>query len=401
MLPVGVLVLGLMTAASEPQPAGAGSATSILDAGTAGADVAAPGIAAAAAGPGGASTPSTAVQSVGPTAASPAAPTSTSAGTPAAPSTVSPVPAASSPAGDSGAAPSVGAGSTGSPATGSPVAGAQSAPAAAATVVPASSLILGQPNPLQVPGAPIATTPTGTDPANGPAGPAGSWRMVFQDEFSGSAVDGRLWRSNRSGGSNRDGAFNPDSEGAFFAPENVTVGGGVASLTVHPESATVAGTRYTYSSGTLSSEGRFALRDGDYVEARLFVPSGPGLWPAFWTVPSNRWPPEIDIFEFFDSSQQKRPQFNYHPTSGGQSGPTSYGVKGVDYRDSWHTYGMLRSGGALIPYVDGMAYPAAGVSSGADTFEQFIILNLSTYAGSTPADGTAFQVDWVRAWRQG
>ncbi len=236
---------------------------------------------------------------------------------------------------------------------------------------------------------------------SGPQGPSGNWNQVFGDEFTGSSVNTASWRLNRSGGTGLDGGFNTDSEGAFFSPANVSTDNGQAVLTVRPETATVNGVRYTHSSGTISSEGRFALRDGDYVEARILVPSGDGLWPAFWTVPSNRWPPEIDTFEFFDSSKQSQPMFNYHPAGGGQSGTKAYGAAGVDYRDSWHTYGLLRSNGALVPYLDGVAYPKAGVSSGADTMEQFIILNLSTYAGHNPAPGTEMRVDWVRAWRQG
>lgn len=174
----------------------------------------------------------------------------------------------------------------------------------------------------------------GAAAGGGPAGVPGNWTQVFGDEFTGSTIDPTRWRLNRSGGPGIDGAFNPSSEGAFFSPANVTAQGGAAVLSIRPEARLLAGASYTHSSGTLSSEGRFALSDGDYVEARLYIPAGDGLWPAFWTVPSNAWPPETGIFEFFNSASQSRPAFNYHPAGGGQSGPKAYGEPGVDYRNS-------------------------------------------------------------------
>jgi beta-glucanase (GH16 family) len=146
------------------------------------------------------------------------------------------------------------------------------------------------------------------------------------------------------------------------------------------------------------------LEDGDYVEARVWIPTGDGLWPAFWTLPDELWPPEIDIFELFDTSVQDRPTFVYHfPGPVGVDGPRKgavYGAPTTDYRDSWHTYGMLRSNGVIVPFVDGVAYPEQGVPAGADALPQFLMFNLAVYAGKQPAAGTRMMIDWVRVWHR-
>jgi beta-glucanase (GH16 family) len=234
-----------------------------------------------------------------------------------------------------------------------------------------------------------------------PVGPSGMWVGFFHDEFDADRLDSRVWRANRSGGTGVDGPFNPSSEAAAFDPANVSLLGGTLRLVVTAQPATIADRRYPFRSGAISSQGTVRLRDGDYVEARIRVPRGEGLWPAFWACTENGWPPEIDGFEFFDTARQSTPRFNYHYPAGGQSGPRGYGEASVDYRDSWHKYGWLRRNGTLIPYVDGVAYPAAG-ATGVDRREYFMIVNLSVYAGRNPLVGSSpvqMEVDWIRAWR--
>jgi len=259
-------------------------------------------------------------------------------------------------------------------------------------------------------GALFSATPAGAAPAvasaaaAAPLGFEGAWTSVFDDEFNGSSLDSAKWSPNRYGADyGGDTPFNPAGEDAWFGTRNVSVSGGNLALTVQPQPEALNGKTYPYSSGVVQTQDRFHFKPGTYVEARINIPRCDGCWPAFWSVAPNAWPPELDAFEFFNtggSGDDVRPQFNYHPPSGGQTGPTPYGQRGTDYLGSFHTYGMLWDGNQAVPYLDGQAYPA-GANRDMTRLDQFLILNLSVQAGHRPAAGSQMLVDWVHAWTPG
>jgi beta-glucanase (GH16 family) len=219
-----------------------------------------------------------------------------------------------------------------------------------------------------------------------------AWGQVFGDEFDGTAVDRSKWWPTRDGGSSCDKPFVTSEEGAAYCSENVSVADGQLTLTLRPGTTQAGDQTYSYSSGTVTTGNNFRVQRGDYAEARIFVPSCDGCWPAFWSI---FMPYEIDGFEFFDTSKQAQPRFNYHP---GGPPPTAYGEAGTDYRNSWHTYGVWRKAdGTVVPYLDGVAYPAVAAQDGDDA-QHFLIMNLAMYQGHDP--GTqAMRVDWVRVHR--
>ncbi|MGN6753143.1 MAG: glycoside hydrolase family 16 protein [Intrasporangium sp.] len=226
------------------------------------------------------------------------------------------------------------------------------------------------------------------------------WSLVFDDEFDGPTLDPAKWQSGRFGAtSEADAPYNPRLEGAYFSSSGVTITDGNLNLVLHPSVRTIDGTTYTYRSGEVNTNGRFYLKPGMYVEARVKVPRCAGCWPAFWAVPKTQYPPELDIFEYFDTSipSRSQPRFNFHPAGGGETGPTPYGERGVDYRDGYHVYGMYWTGSEAIAYLDGRPYDV-GVRA-TTSLPEYLILNLSMYAHRTPPDGSQMSVDWVRAWQ--
>src|SRR4051794_2560365 len=199
-----------------------------------------------------------------------------------------------------------------------------------------------------------ATVPC-VDPGTEVAGQG--WKLDFGDEFNTSTLDSTKWRTGRwSQTTAGDNPYNPDIEGAFFSSNNASVANGNLNLTIKPEVRTINNVTYTHSSGNVNSETKYALTPGTYVEARIKVPQGDGLWPAYWETPSNMWPPEMDFFEFFDTNVQSQPRFNFHRANGSQTGPSVYGTAGVDYRNAFHVYGTLWTGTEAIPYIDGKPY---------------------------------------------
>jgi hypothetical protein len=96
---------------------------------------------------------------------------------------------------------------------------------------------------------------------------------------------------------------------------------------------------HDYVSGALSSY-PFSQTYG-YFEMSARVPSGRGLWPAFWLLPMDMsWPPEIDVMEvlghdpktIYTTLHSRR--FDHGPRHQG------YGIKTVDLSTDFHLYGV-------------------------------------------------------------
>jgi len=112
------------------------------------------------------------------------------------------------------------------------------------------------------------------------------WTLVWQDEFSGSTLDGSKWRAENA-------ALVKNNEQQYYSPANVTLAGGL--LTILAERRFQGGRPYT--SGLIESRNRFSQSFGRF-EVRAKMPSTQGMWPAIWMLPqSGIWPPEIDIME--------------------------------------------------------------------------------------------------------
>ncbi|NIR42327.1 MAG: glycoside hydrolase family 16 protein, partial [Actinobacteria bacterium] len=101
------------------------------------------------------------------------------------------------------------------------------------------------------------------------------------------------------------------------------------------------------------------------IEARIQVPEGAGLWPAFWSLGTDidevGWPQtgEIDIMEFVG-----REPFEVFGTihGPGYSGGSAFGniqTFGVPVPDDFHTFAIEWEPGEIRWYVDGINYHTA------------------------------------------
>ncbi|MBQ5674030.1 MAG: glycoside hydrolase family 16 protein, partial [Lachnospiraceae bacterium] len=125
------------------------------------------------------------------------------------------------------------------------------------------------------------------------------WKLVWNDEFDGNALDTTKWSCQIGNGYNGWG----NQESQYYTAENVSVADGTLKITAKKEKK--GGFDYTSSRiRTVTDDGQtlFSTKYGK-VEARIKLPSGTGLWPAFWMMPVNSeygsWPlsGEIDIME--------------------------------------------------------------------------------------------------------
>lgn len=251
------------------------------------------------------------------------------------------------------------------------------------------------------------TGPTEPTPEEPPAAPAplgigGTWNMIFNDEFSGTEIDSTKWSTLRGGLVWPYGdPYNPPIEDAFYKRANSTVRDGNAVLTLKKE----ASNGYPYSSGVIHSGNHFSFKYG-YVESRVKVPKCSGCWPAFWmldTPVDDHWPPEIDIFEFFDSINDPHPYFNYHWADNGhkQLGIKQIGSPTTDYTQTYHTYGLMWTSSKVQVYLDGVPGPAFTDPRFITQARNYVIFNFALQKGKTPPTGQELLVDYVRVWQQG
>lgn len=232
---------------------------------------------------------------------------------------------------------------------------------------------------------------------------AADWNLAFHDEFNGYFIDGKKWSRQRGHKYKYGSPFNRAIESAAYANRNVTQNKGSAVLTLKRRSAK-GYSRFPYSSGLLQTGARFAFRYG-YVEARVKIPSCSGCWPAFWMLedpPDSKWPPEIDVFEFFNTARDKRPYFNFHYADQGkhrQIGIKKYGEPTVDYTRGFHTFGMLWTPETIQVFVDGQPGPTYNDPSRIPSKASYLIFNLALQRGKRPRSGSKMLIDWVRVWQ--
>ncbi|QNI36391.1 glycoside hydrolase family 16 protein [Edaphobacter albus] len=128
------------------------------------------------------------------------------------------------------------------------------------------------------------------------------WKLVWNDEFNGpdgSPPDLAKWTYDTGG----RGWGNKELESYTSRLENVQQRGGNLIITARKESYTgLDGIERPYTSARIKTQGVFAQTYGRF-EARMQLPLGKGIWPAFWMlgedVKTASWPAcgEIDMME--------------------------------------------------------------------------------------------------------
>lgn len=258
------------------------------------------------------------------------------------------------------------------------------------------------------------TTNTGgntsvVDPED-PASSDNTLKLVFSDEFNTSTIDTTKWNFEINGG----GEGNNEAEYYTNRPQNATIKDGNLVITAIKEN--YQGASYTSARMTTQRKGEFTY---GRFEAKMKLPTGRGIWPAFWmlsnTVPLN-WPAtgEIDIMEAVGMNPGMV-YSNVHSTA-------NYNGKGdqlsvADYGTAYHVYAVDWSADSMKFYVDNHQLFAYGNPHLADAsanqaqwpFDHpfFILLNVAVggnWGGQQGIDDSIFpqsmSVDWVRVYQK-
>src|SRR5713226_967240 len=118
-----------------------------------------------------------------------------------------------------------------------------------------------------------------------------NYALVWSDEFSapnGSPPDSSKWTFETGGGGWGNNELESYTNRAANASVDASIGDGVLAMRALSEPGFVGsdGIARNYTSARLKTQGLFQQTYGKF-EARLKIPGGQGLWPAFWMLGSN------------------------------------------------------------------------------------------------------------------
>ena len=234
--------------------------------------------------------------------------------------------------------------------------------------------------------------------------------LVMSDEFTVNGTpDSAIWGYEIGTGEN--GWGNNELQYYTDRTENVTVQNGVLIITAKKEALNGA----AYTSARITSKGKFEQAYGRF-EARIKLPSGQGIWPAFWLLGSNcdqvDWPQcgEIDIMEIRGQEPTKIHGTVHGPGYSGAGGITkSYTLENDRFDTGFHVFGIEWTPEYINYYVDDVLYnqiTRADVT-GQWVFNKpfYIIINLAvggTFVGDPNSETTFSQnmlVDYVRVYK--
>jgi hypothetical protein len=267
----------------------------------------------------------------------------------------------------------------------------------APTPIPVPTPPTPTPTPTPVPPVPTPTTPK-------PVGVGGTWKLAFQDEFTGNAVDSKKWTRNWLAGANDVTKPINNAEVSCYDPANATVADGELKLKAVKSSCKASdGKTYAYRSGMIQSNGKFNYTYG-VAEARLWLPAGEGAWPAFWSTGQN-WPTdgEIDTVEAYGDNVA---EYHYHYGGAGcgvSCGPGG-GVTIPGATSGWHTYATKWEPGKITWYYDGKAvwqWTTSVTNKPLYLVANFGLLGKDWGTGkvNNPPLPAAFRVDYIRVWQ--
>lgn len=236
------------------------------------------------------------------------------------------------------------------------------------------------------------------------------WVLDWSDEFDGPAgalPNATTWRFDvGTDWGNQQLEFDTDR-----ATNASLDGSGHLVITARRES--YQGRAFT--SARITTAGKRQFQYGR-IEARMQLPRGRGLWPAFWMLGDNfrtvGWPAsgEIDIMEYRGQEPSRVLGTVHGPGyfgGGGITGDTT--LRNVRFDNSFHVFAIEWSASQIEWFVDGQRYHRVQREDvpGPWVFDRpfHMILNVAvggTFVGSpdqfTPFP-TAMVVDWVRVYR--
>jgi beta-glucanase (GH16 family) len=238
------------------------------------------------------------------------------------------------------------------------------------------------------------------------------WNLAWSDEFDVATINPKNWTYDTG---TAGMANNGELEDYTNRPENVRVENGM--LIIEARSESYEGARYT--SARLKSQ---SLQEFQYgrIEARMKLPYGQGIWPAFWMLGNDigrtaSWPGcgEIDILEYIGKTPDTIYQTIHGPGYSGGKGVGSHIALTADsLNNNFHVYAIEWAANEIRWFVDDQevfkATPAQIPTGTQWVYDHpfFIILNVAVgggwpgYPNSTTVFPQQLVVDYVRVYQK-
>jgi beta-glucanase (GH16 family) len=243
-----------------------------------------------------------------------------------------------------------------------------------------------------------------------------NWDLVWSDEFDSKTINKANWNFQVE----KAGRFNEEWQRYTDSSKNVYIEDNCLVIKAIHESNEHGINQYT--SARLNTANKQAWTYGK-ISARMKLPFGEGIWPAFWMLGNNidenggdtPWPMcgEIDIFELYGSKDDAAIEANLHYADSkgehNQMGAATFKLENGTFADDFHIFELVWDNTEITWLVDGNAYATAKIPEPElSEFhkEFFILLNIAvggTYAGR-PDESTQFPqymyIDWIRVYKK-
>ena len=252
---------------------------------------------------------------------------------------------------------------------------------------------------------------------------SGEWKLTWSDEFDGAAdtsADAARWRyeTGGEGWGNKEFQYYTDSaRNAFHDGEGALVIKAIEEKP--PNGAKCWYGECKYTSARLITKGIFSQKYGRF-EARVKVPYGQGIWPAFWLLGDDidkvGWPEcgEIDVMENIGREPKRAHGTIHGPGYSGANGiGNAYELEGNKrFTDDFHLFAVEWEPAVIRWFIDGKLYhevrPKDLPEGTKWVFDHphFILLNLAVGGNwpGDPDDTTVFpqmmKVDFVRVYEK-
>jgi beta-glucanase (GH16 family) len=226
-----------------------------------------------------------------------------------------------------------------------------------------------------------------------------NYSLVWSDEFNGTAVDTTKWTF-------ETGNPGVNNEREYYQAANAAVADG--SLIITAKKQTVG--NFLYTSARMNTLNKVSAQYGR-VEARIKLPLGAGLWPAFWMlgtdITSVSWPQcgEIDIMEHVNDDNVIHGTMHWN-----NNGHAQYGLSTTTTPADFHVYTIFWDSSSIRWYVDNTLYLTGNIANninntGAFQLPFYILLNMAV-AGDFPGQTVdesklpaSMYVDYVRVYK--